>query len=211
MSRRNQVDPHGQLRAVSARGIFMGNRGCLHNNVPEVVSQWKNLPWITCTLSYTGPKRKLMTPNHYTELFFLDEPTSYAAGHRPCAQCRRSAYNQFKKVWASVFPQQQDLSANAIDNLLHAARLNADDSQRTWHANLADLPDGGMIEYAGECVLLWHGEQWRWSFTGYTQLLPPIAGNVEVTVLTPEPIVRLFAAGLVEMLDTHPSTSALNN
>lgn len=210
MSRRNQVDPHSQLHAVSARGIFMGNRGCLHNNVPEVVSQWKNLPWITCTLSYTGPKRKLMRPNHYTELFFLDEPTSYAAGHRPCAQCRRPAYNQFKKVWASVFPQQQDLSANAIDNLLHAARLNADDSQRTWRANLADLPDGSMIEYAGDCVLLWHGEQWRWSFTGYTQLLLPIAGNVEVTVLTPEPLARLFAAGLADTLDTHPTANVVS-
>lgn len=68
-----------------------------------------------------------------------------------------------------------------------------------------------MIEYADECVLLWHGEQWRWSFTGYTQLLLPIAGNVEVTVLTPEPIVRLFAAGLAKTLDTHPSASALND
>lgn len=205
MSLQNRVDPHGQLHAVSARGTFMGNRGRLHNAERQVVSPWKIKPWVTCALSFKGRKRELMAPNSYTELFFLDEPTAYAAGHRPCAECRRPAYKLFKEAWAWAFPEQQDLSAKAIDSLLHAARLNDDGSQRTWTARLADLPDGSMIEHAGECVLLWRGGQWRWSFEGYTALQPTIPVGQEVRVLTPEPIVHLFAAGLDRTLVVHPS------
>lgn len=205
MSLQNRVDPHSQLHAVSARGTFMGNRGRLHNSERQIVSPWKIKPWITCALSFKGRKRELMAPISYTELFFLDEPTAYAAGHRPCAECRRPAYKLFKEAWARAFPEQQDLSAKAIDALLHAARLNADGSQRTWSAKLADLPDGSMIEHAGECVLLWRSGQWRWSFTGYLPLQPIIPAEQEVRVLTPQPIVSLFAAGLAGGLAVHPS------
>ncbi|WP_312916836.1 hypothetical protein [Stutzerimonas kunmingensis] len=206
MPLQNRVDPYSQLHAVSSRGTFMGNRGRLHNAERQIVSPWKVKPWITCALSFKNYQRpKLMMPNSYTELFFLDEPTAYAAGHRPCAQCRRPAHELFKKAWARAFPEQQDLSAPAIDNLLHAARLNEDGSQRTWTARLAELPDGSMLEHAGECVLLWRGSQWRWSFEGYTALQPTIPAGQEVRVLTPEPIVRLFAAGLAGALAVHPS------
>lgn len=205
MPLQNRVDPHGQLHAVSTRGTFMGNRGRLHNAERQVVSPWKIKPWITCALSFKERQRELMAPNSYTELFFLDEPTAYAAGHRPCAECRRPAYKLFKEAWARAFPEQQDLSAKAIDNRLHAARLNEDGSQRTWTARLADLPDGSMIERAGECVLLWRSGQWRWSFEGYTPLQPTIPVAQEVRVLTPQPIARLFAAGLAEGLAVHPS------
>ena len=208
MPLQNRVDPHSHLHAVSARGTFMGNRGRLHNAERQIVSPWKIKPWITCALSFKERKRELMAPNSYTELFFLDEPTAYAAGHRPCAECRRAAYKLFKEAWARAFPQQQDLSAKAIDNLLHAARLNEDGSQRTWSARLADLPDGSMIEHAGECVLLWRGGQWRWSFAGYTALPSAIPGDQEVTVLTPEPIVRLVAAGLAADLQVHESLAS---
>lgn len=95
-----------------------------------------------------------MMPNSYIELFFLDEPTAYAAGHRPCAEFRRPAYRLLKEVWARAFPEQQGLSAKTIDDALHAARLNEDGSQRTWTTRLAELPDGSMLEHAGECVLL---------------------------------------------------------
>lgn len=207
MSLQNRVDPHSRLRAVSARGTFMGNRGHLHNAERQVVSAWKIKPWITCALSFKDRKRELMAPNNYTELFFLDEPTAYAAGHRPCAECRWPAYKLFKQVWTRTFPEQQDLSAKAIDNLLHAARLNEDGSQRTWSAPLAGLPAGSIIEHAGECVLLWEGKQWVWSFDGYTLLLQPIQ-SLEVTVLTPEPVVQLLRNGLVETLEVHPSIRA---
>lgn len=207
MPLQNRVDPFSQLHAVSSRGTFMGNRGRLHNTERQIVGTWKGKPWITCALSpFADYKRPgLMMPNSYTELFFLDEPTAYAAGHRPCAQCRRPAYKLYIEAWGKAFPEQQDLSAKAIDNLLHAARLNDDGSQSTWTATLADLPDGSMIERGGECVLLWRGKQWRWSFSGYTPLQPAIPAEQEVTVLTPEPIVRLLAVGLAETLHVHES------
>lgn len=185
----------------------MGNRGRLHNAERQVVSLWKIKPWITCALSFKEAKRELMAPNSYTELFFLDEPTAYAAGHRPCAECRRPAYKLFKQAWARAFPEQQELSAKAIDNLLHAARLNEDGTKRTWTARFTDLPDGSMIEHAGDCVLLWKGRPWRWSFEGYTPWQPTIPAGQEVRVLTPQPIVSLFAAGLAEGLAVHPSLS----
>lgn len=184
----------------------MGNRGRLHNAEQQIVSQWKTRSWITCALTFKGRKREaMMAPNSYTELFFLDEPTAYAAGHRPCAECRRPAYKLFKEAWARAFPQQLDLSAKAIDTRLHVARLNDDGSQRSWTAQLGSLAEGGMIEYAGECVLLWLGGQWLWSFGGYRPLQPVIPSEQEVTVLTSEPIVHLFAAGLAAGLLVHES------
>lgn len=207
MPLQNRVDPHSQLQAVSARGTLMGNRGRLHNAEQQIVSQWKGRPWITCALYYKERKRELMAPNSYTELFFLDEPTAYAAGHRPCAECRRPAYKLFKEVWAKAFPEQLDLSAPAIDTLLQAARLQEDGSQRTWSAPLADLPDGSIIEHGGECMLLWGGKPWIWSFAGYKPLLQTIH-SLKVTVLTPEPVVQLLRNGLAETLEVHPSIKA---
>lgn len=208
MPLQNRVDPCSQLHAVSARGTFMGNRGRMHNAERQIVRAWKIREWITCTLKYQGIKRQLMAPDSYTELFFLDEPTAYAAGHRPCAQCRNKDYKRFKGAWARAFPEQHDLSAKIIDNVLHAARLNDDGGQRTWRAKLADLPDGSMIEHEGGSVLLWRGGQWRWSFAGYTTQQPAIPVGQEVTVLTPEPIVRIFAGGLAESLQVHESVAA---
>lgn len=89
-----------------------------------------------------------MSPNSYAELFFLDEPASYAAGHRPCGDCRKDRYKAFKAAWAKVFPDQ-DQSAAGIDKVLQTARMNTDNSQRTWQASLADLPDGTMVEHEG--------------------------------------------------------------
>lgn len=210
MPLQNRVDPHSRLHAVSSRGTFMGNRGRLHNTERQIVGMWKGKPWIICALTpFKDYKRpSLMMPNSYTELFFLDEPTAYAAGHRPCAQCRRPAYKLFKGAWAKAFPELQDLASGAIDDLLHAARLNDEGAQRTWIAKLGDLPDGSMIEHVGECVLIWSGGQWLWSFEGYTPLQTVIPAEQSVTVLTPEPIVRLFAAGLAVALDVHSSVAA---
>lgn len=203
MHKQNRVDPRSQLHAVAARGSFMGNRGRLHNAEQNIVRQRDGRRWIVCLLSFDGRQRKLMGDG-YTELFFLDEATAYAAGHRPCAECRRADYNRYRAIWAQAFPQQQDLSAEALDKLLHAARLNADGSQRRWTAVLAELPDGCMIEHDGQCILLWHGRQWLWSFEGYSPLRSPVS-TTEVSVLTPEPIVALLRHGLADTLQVHPS------
>ncbi len=203
MPLQNRMSPMGQLHSVKAKGLLMGNRGQLHNAEKQIVRPWKLQRWITCALEYQGIKRKLMAPNSYTELFFLDEPTSYAAGHRPCGDCRKDRYKAFKAAWARAFPDQ-DQSAAGIDKVLHAARLNADYSQGTWQAPLADLPDGTMVEHEGRPVLLWRGHQWSWGFDGYSPLPQPMTAGV-VTVLTPEPIVALFKNGLGAELLVHPS------
>jgi hypothetical protein len=207
MPLQNRMSPMGQLHAVKAKGLLMGNRGQLHNAEKQIVKSWKLQRWITCALEYQGIKRDpLMAPNSYTELFFLDEPTSYAAGHRPCGDCRKDRYKVFKAAWAKSFPDQ-DQSAAEIDKVLQAARLDTDNSQLTWQARLADLPEGTMVKHEGQPVLLWRGRHWRWSFDGYSPL-PQAMANVVVTVLTPEPIVALFQNGLAAELQIHPSAES---
>ena len=203
MPLQNRLNPMGQLHGVKARGLLMGNRGQLHNAAREIVRPWKLNRWITCALEYQGIKRELMASNSYTELFFLDEPTSYAAGHRPCGDCRKDRYKAFKAAWAKTFPDQ-DRSAAGIDKVLQAARMNADNSQRTWQASLAGLPEGTMVEHEGQPVLLWRGRQWCWGFDGYSPLPQPMTSDV-VTVLTPVSIVALFKNGLGPELLVHPS------
>lgn len=206
MTMQNRMSPQGQLHAVNARGALMGNRGKLHNEHRQIVRPWKLQRWITCALQYQGIKRELMAPNSYTELFFLDEATSYAAGHRPCGDCRKDSYKAFKAAWAKAFPDQEQ-SATSIDKVLHEARLDSNNSQRTWQASLAELPDGAMIEHEGLPVLLWRGHQWCWSFTGYSRLAQPIRVST-VTVLTPAPFVALLRNGLAVELQVHPSAEA---
>ena len=208
MPLQNRVNPQGQIVIDKAYGTLMGNRGQLHNDQQQITRPWKLQRWITCEVKYAGIKRKLMSPNSYTELFFLDEPTSYAAGHRPCADCRKANYKAFKAVWAKAFPEHEQ-SATAIDKSLHAARLNPDGSQRTWQARLDTLPDATLVQHNDETLLLWQGQQWRWSFNGYSPANQAIPAEHLVTVLTPEPIVRLFAAGLAEQIAVHPSVPAL--
>ncbi|KRW65475.1 MULTISPECIES: hypothetical protein [Pseudomonadaceae] len=207
MPLQNRMNPMGQLHSVKAKGLLMGNRGQLHNAEKQIVRSWKLQRWITCALEYHGIKRELMAPNSYTELFFLDEPTSYATGHRPCGYCRKDRYKSFKAAWAKTFPDQ-DQSAAGIDNVLHAARMNPDNSQRTWQANLAVLPDGTIVEHEGQPVLLWRGRQWRWSFDGYTPHTQAMANGM-VSVLTPEPIIALFRNGLAAELQVHPSAEVV--
>lgn len=204
MPLQNRVTPHSTLCATPSRGTFMGNRGRLHDDQQHITRHWALERWITCVLDYKDVRRQVMAPGRYTELFFLDEPTSYAAGHRPCSYCRHRSYKRFQAMWAQVFPEA-DRSAAGIDRVLHAARLNADGSQRTWRARLGDLPDGTMIEVGGQAVLLWRGAQWRWSFEGYERQQASVAKREDVVVLTPAPIVQLFSAGLTAELVVHRS------
>src|SRR6266487_4207217 len=95
----NRVNPFGEIIETTARGLWMGNRGNIHNHDKRIVRAYKLKAWITCKLEFKGRKREIMAPNLYTELFFLDEATSFAAGHRPCFECRREDYNKFKTAW----------------------------------------------------------------------------------------------------------------
>jgi hypothetical protein len=187
MPLQNRVSPEGRLHAVPDRGAWMGNRGILHQD-GQILRSHAHPNWITCALSFKGVTRPLMAPNRYTELFFLDEATAYAAGHRPCAECRRPAYNAFAALWAKV---HGTASAKEMDRQLHAERLHGR-AKRVHVAMAEDLPDGVMVRGPEAPILLWRGCH-DWSFAGYHRR-PALSGEVEV--LTPPALVALIRAGL---------------
>jgi hypothetical protein len=194
----NRVDPYGALHATDARGAWMGNRGVLHDASRRVVASWRLRRWITCVLSFKDRRREIFAPRRYSELFFLDEATSLAAGHRPCAECRRKRYEEFRAAW-DVGQRGRDaerrfLSAEEIDRVLHAERLDAGGGKRTYVAVLSSLPDGTMVEHAGGPHLLRDGRLSPWSFSGYGPAVDaPL--ETEVAVLTPRSIVLAIRAG----------------
>lgn len=185
----NRVDPDGQLHAVPERMGWYGNKGCLHDEAGRIRRFHQGRRWITCVLSFKGRRRPLLQPGRYTELFFLDEATAYAAGHRPCAECRRAAFNPFRDLWQARFAERD---VAAIDARLHSARW--DGKRRRLHGvDAAAVPVGAMIRRGGDTLL--HGANgWhRWSFSGYTEIAPP---QGTVTMLTPLPLAQLMAEGL---------------
>ena len=198
MARQNRVWPTGEVVAHPARGLFMGNRGCLHDAEGRLgAARWRHRAWITCALSFKGRRRDLMAPGRYTELFFLDEAVAAAAGHRPCAECRRPAWAAFTAAWATCFGPMR---APEIDRALHAARVK-DRVQRRHLAGGTALPDGAMVLIDGAAHLIWQGKALRWQPEGYGKATPIPRGPV--TVLTPEPIIATLRAGWQPVL--HPS------
>ena len=199
MPYQNRLDPWGKLNAVNARGNFMGNRGVLHNEKKEIITTHKIKGWVTCLLDFKDRKRKIMTPRRYTELFFLDEATAFAAGHRPCAECRRKRYNEFKEIWLRVnghlLGVQKTTVAN-IDKILQEERIHKKEKV-TYMAKLNSLPDGTMIDIASKAYLIWKNKLFLWSFSGYTLADIKIEKNAEVQVLTPKSYVNIFSAGFV--------------
>jgi hypothetical protein len=193
MPLQNRVDPYGKLHAVAARGNWVGNRGVIHNERREVIRSYRLQRWITCALQFKNRHRVVFTPRRWTELFFLDEATAFAAGHRPCAECRRERYNAFRSAWLSSMNELAHISAVEMDQVLHAERVMPDGSKRTHRARLSKLPSGTMIDFEGQPLLIWEGILWRWSFEGYKRVgtnLPAV-----VSVLTPESTVRVLESG----------------
>lgn len=196
MSLQNRVSPFGDIVATDARGALMGNRGCLHNDQRQLGNRrWSTRSWVTCLLSFRDRRRELMRPGYYTELFFLDEATALAAGHRPCAECRRSDYQAFKTFWASGqgIPQN-GLTAAGIDRALHEDRVDETRRQRVFRTRAADLPDGAMVATGETAFLKWANSFRPWSFAGYGP--PAVVGpEDEIAVLTPRSIVEALRAG----------------
>ena len=184
----------------------MGNRGgVLHDDQRRLgVSRWKTQAWITCVLEFKDRRRKLMSPGSYTELFFLDEPTALAAGHRPCAECRREDFNRFRDAFArGNHTRDKPLLAGDMDSRLHGSRVTSTRRQIRFLAPLASLPDGVMILGPGENPwLVWGERLFEWSPNGYGKggVRP---GSGEASVLTPSPTVRTLAEGYRPLL--HPS------
>ena len=203
MPLQNRVTPWGEIVATSPRGTLMGNRGRLHDEqrriVRPVVGGYR--AWVTCVLSFKGRRRRVMTPGRYTELFFLDEATALAAGHRPCGECRRADFLRFKTAWASGNPGRRVASTDRIGLLdleLHRDRLGPDRRPRAYEADVARLPDGVFVRGAdpASALLVWRGSLQAWSPAGYARAGPrPLRGTV--TVLTPHSTVNAIAAGYV--------------
>ena len=193
MTRQNRVMPDGTILAVPVRGTLTGNRGILHDATGQLGrARWRHHHWIACALSYKGWQRKVMSPGTWTELFFLDEAVALAAGHRPCALCRRSDYLAFRVAWGRAFGAVP--SADGIDRVLHAARLCPDTrSHRPHAADAATLPEGTLIRQAEATLLLLGSDARPHAPGGYGPPLPRPAGRV--TVLTPLPLVAVLAAG----------------
>jgi hypothetical protein len=197
MALQNRVDPYGRLHAIEARGAWMGNRGALHDASKRVVAGWRSRRWITCVLSFRSRRRDVFAPRRYSELFFLDEATALSAGHRPCAECRRGRYQEFRSAWdrgrrgrdaAPPFP-----GADAIHPLLQEETLDYR-TKRTYRAVLSTLPDGTMVEHSGVPHLVRARTLRPWSFAGYGPAIEA-APETEVAVLTPFSIVAAIREG----------------
>jgi hypothetical protein len=193
----NRVDPLGNIIRTSARGTWMGNRGVLHNHHQEIVRPFKLKAWITCKLEFKGKKRKVMAPDRWTELFFLDEATAFSAGHRPCFECRREDAVAFKKYWIIGNPEYGfDLrtSINEIDKILHDERLKGDKTKNTYEERPDKTPDGTFILLNDHPFLVRGKYIFRWTPFGYEKPVDfPRADKVEV--LTPRSVVHAFQAG----------------
>jgi hypothetical protein len=200
MPRQNRVTPFGTIIATPERGAFMGNRGLLHDSEGRIRRSWRLKRWLICLLQFRGRKRPIMTPGQYTELFFLDEATALAAGHRPCAECRRDRFKAFQQAWQAGNPGQ-DSTAAAIDEQLHAERLRPDGCKRTFTANLDDLPDGVFVQRGGgdEAWLVRGGSLLAWSPGGYREQRSRPEGE-HVEVLTPRSTVAAIRAGYLPQL-----------
>ncbi|MEO8240998.1 MAG: hypothetical protein ABI832_01735 [bacterium] len=188
MPLQNRVLPTGEIVVDPARGQFTGNRGCLHDDHKRLGrARWKGRAWIICALDYKGWQRQVMTPHSWTELFFLDEAVALAAGHRPCALCRRTAYNAYRGAWGGA------PSAPEMDRALHQARLTPERGQRRFRAVCADLPDGTFVRHDGRPHLIMAAQLHAYSPAGYVAALAIPAGEVEV--MTPGPTVDVLRNG----------------
>lgn len=194
MTLQNRVTPLGELIRDPARGLVYGNRGCLHDESGRIRRRYDGKRWIACRLRFRGRRRHpLMQPGRYTELFFLDEATAFAAGHRPCAECRREDYVRFGEIWRGRHPDQ--LGADAIDVQLHSERVAPGTTARLRHrALLDDLPDCAFVLWEGEPRIVLGGKLLAWTPAGYTHAMPrPTGAGAEL--ITPPSLVAILRSG----------------
>ena len=202
MPLQNRVNPFGELISTESRGTLMGNRGCLHDSRQRIRRAFACKRWIICVLEFRGRYRKVMTPGRYTELFFLDEATALAAGHRPCAECQHARYLLFRQIWAAANPGLFTApvpSAEEMDGVLHAERVSGTRGKLTWLASVSALPAGVMVADSEGLPYIVRGRQLiQWEAGGYGRSIPASSGTLRV--LTPRSIVRAIAGGYPVMI-----------
>lgn len=182
MPLRNRVTPLGDLVADPARGLVYGNRGCLHDDRGEIRRRFATRRWIACRLEFKGWHRKaLVQPGKFTELFFLDEATAFAAGHRPCALCRREDYNRFLELTGAG-------GADEIDERLHEERLDGN-GRRLDRRPVETLPDGAFVLRRGEPWLVLGNDLLHWTPAGYTDR---VVAKGQVETITPRTLIEVL-------------------
>ena len=194
MPLQNRVTPQGDIIADPHRGLFTGNRGIIHDPATKTLlrKRWSSPAWLTCVCEFRGRRRKVMGGRSWTELFFLDEATAFAAGHRPCFYCRRDDANRFRAAWEQG-NGAADLRAPDIDAVLHRERL--DRGKKRLHPlpmPLEKLPDGAMVQAGEEIFLVAQGRPLRWSTSGYRKTT---GAPTDAMLLTPPSTVRALGAG----------------
>jgi hypothetical protein len=195
--RQNRVTPFSSIVAASARGTLTGNRGCLHDDQQTIRRHFQGTRWIVCLLEFKGRKRTLMRPGHYTELFFLDEATALAAGHRPCAECQRERFTRFRGLWAMANPELAGTSrpaATVLDLALHRERTAPIDDGKSLCVSIENMPDSVFVaDDEHNAYLVLAGQLLRWSPAGYERSTAPL--RYPARVLTPASVVRTLATG----------------
>jgi hypothetical protein len=194
MPLQNRVDPIGQLFASPARGLFMGNRGGrFHTDAQTLTARrWVSRQWICCVTEFKGRHRDVWG-RFYTELFFLDEPTALAAGHRPCFECRRKDAEAFAEHWRRALGLRRPPRAPDMDRVLHHERLDGR-TKRLHRLRIDDLPAGAMIARGDEVFAVRGGALLRWTPDGYTARMRRPRDTI-ANVLTPPAVLRVLAAG----------------
>jgi hypothetical protein len=210
MALRNRVTPLSELVADPARGLVYGNRGCLHDADGRIRRRYAGKRWIACRLRFRGWHRHpLLQPGRFTELFFLDEATAFAAGHRPCALCRREDYVRFGEVWRDLHPEQA--GADAIDAQLHTERVDPDTRAQLHHqAPFDGLPDGAFVALDEQPWIVRGPELLHWTPDGYAERAPrpARAAGAQADVITPPSLLAVLRTDwqpLVPLL--HPSAT----
>ena len=206
MPLQNRVTPTGDIIATPHRGLFTGNRGIIHDPATRTLlrRRWASQAWLTCVCEFRGRRREVMGGRSWTELFFLDEATALAAGHRPCFFCRRDDAIRFRAAWEEGNGVAR-VRARDIDAVLHRERLSG--GKKRLHARitpLEQLPDGAMVQQGTESFLIVRGRALLWSPAGYrqAQYVPQ-----DAMLLTPPSTLRVLGAGYQPAL--HPSAVGL--
>ena len=207
MTLQNRVRPDGEIIASPSRGAMMGNRGGAFHTADQTLlpRHWHSRQWICCVLEFKDRHRQVMQPRRYTELFFLDEATALAAGHRPCFECRRAAALHFAQLWNDVQNLPGRAAAPDMDIALHAERADRHDHKRTFSANIDTLPDHTFIRLGSDHFRVAGHHLQAWSFDGYGALRPR-PPDTKVEVLTPPSTVAVLGAGYVPVLHKSAAT-----
>jgi hypothetical protein len=196
---RNRVTPMGDIEALALRGAWTGNRGIIHSD-REIVRFHASDLWITCALAFRGRWHEQWQPHHYTFLYFYDEAVSFAAGHRPCAECRRESYDAYRLAWSRGLRVDVP-SAGVMNRQLHGERIHRGTHRRRIHsAPWADLPDGVFVLIDDASAVVVGGQLAVWTRDGYRhQRARPTSGRAEL--ITPPSTVAALRAGYPVQID----------